>query len=88
MKIEIGDFVMYQSKVAQESKKDIPTIALTMVKVTEITGNGKYFKDKYDKEYENFRVRFIFRKGFKEKIDHDGYDEERCIQEIKQRSIT
>ena len=86
MKIEVGDFVLYQTKVVQESKEDIPTITLTMIKVIEVSGdNGEYFKDKYNKVYDHFRVRRIFKPGIKESTEYEGYDEVRCIQEDTER---
>lgn len=82
MKIKVGDWVIYQKKADKEENKEYPTVSITMIKVTEVSGNnGEYFTDKYNDAYDHFRVRYIYKGGQKEKIKYDGYDEARCIQE-------
>jgi hypothetical protein len=86
MKIEVGDYVIYQDKAVQKEKTDIPEITMRIIKVTEVSGNnGEYFKDKYNDVYDHFRVRYIYEDGQKESKKYDGYDEARCIQEDVER---
>ncbi len=77
MKIQIDDFVFYQSKVSEDPKRGLPTVHLRMIKVTEVSGD--HFKDEDNKLYDNFRGKYIFRKGIKEKIENEDYDEIRVV---------
>ena len=84
MKIEAGDYVIYQRMVQKE--EDIPTIELTLIKVIEVIGdNGEYFKDKDNEVYDHFRVKNIFKKDIKGSVEYDGYDGVRCVQEDKEK---
>ena len=85
MKIEAGDFVIYQRGMVKK-EEDIPTIEMRLIKVIEVYGNnGEYFKDKENEVYDHFRVRYLYKVGGKGGKEYDGYDGVRCIQEDEEK---
>ena len=82
MSIKIGDMVLYEYLTTLEGKSDIPTIRFEILKVKGIKIEGAAsFIDSNDVVRDKYRVRYIFRKGEKDKIINEDYDEQRIAEE-------
>lgn len=80
IKLEIGNFVMYEDVAVMEKDDSIPKINLSILKITEI--HGDHFKTEYypHEEYKYYRIRKVMSSD-KGTIDFPGYDLRRIAEE-------